>query len=136
MFEQFIEFQDRILAIVARAEAILRDPANRDVAALGQTRWEVARALREYQLFKHNRIFDPLERSHDYRAVKARRMKAECTRFGEEFRKYVLKWSVISIIDNWADYHPAALEATARVRAHLAKERIGIVELIEAQPAA
>jgi hypothetical protein len=136
MFEQFIEFQDRILAIVARAEAALLDPVKRDVAALGQSRWELARALREYQLFKHSRIFDPLERCQDYRAVKAQRMKAECIRVGEEFRKYVLKWSVVSILDHWADYHPAALDAIARTRAQLAKDRIGVAELLDLRSAA
>ena len=136
MFEHFIELQDRILAIVSRAEAILRQPGNRDTAALGGARWEVARALREYQLFKHSCIFDPLERGADYRAIKAKRMKADCIRIGEEFRAYVLKWSVVSILDHWAEYHPAALDAVARIRAHLAKERIGVAELLDTQSAA
>lgn len=135
MFEHFVELQDRILAIVDRAESILRSEA-RDIAALGQARWEVARALREYQLFKHSRIFDPIERGQDYRAIRARRMKAECIRVGEEFRAYVLKWSVVSILDHWADYHPAALDAAARIRAHLAKERLGVAELLDGQSAA
>jgi hypothetical protein len=131
MFEQFVELQDRIHAIVNKAEAILRQPDNRDVAALGAARWEVARVLREYQLFKHSRIFDPLERGSDYRAIKAKRMKADCIRVGEEFRAYVLKWSVVSILDHWADYHPAALDAVARIRAHLKRERVGVAELLD-----
>jgi hypothetical protein len=135
MFEQFVELQDRILAIVARAEALLRSDT-RDVAALGKARWEVARALREYQLFKHNRIFDPLGSGPDYRAIRARRMKAECIRVGEEFRQYVLKWSVVSILDHWADYHPAALDAVVRIRAQLAKERIGVAQLLDPDSAA
>ena len=129
MFEQFTELQDRILAIADRAEAILRSDS-KDVAALGTCRWEAARALREYQLFKHSRIFDPLERGQDYRAIKARRMKADCIRVGEAFRAYVLKWSVVSILDHWADYQPAALDAATRIRTHLARERIGVAELL------
>ena len=135
MFEQLTLLQDRILAIVDRAEAILRS-GTRDVAALGQTRWEVARTLREYQLFKHSRIFDPIERAQDYRALRARQMKAECIRVGEEFRQYVLTWSVVSILDHWATYHPAALDAVARIRAHLASERAGIAELLDVKPKA
>jgi len=129
MFEQFAQLRDRIHAIVDRAETILRSGV-RDVAALGQIRWEVARTLREYQLFKHSRIFDPIERGQDYRAALARRMKAECIRVGEEFRRYVLKWSVVSILDHWNEYHPAALDAIRRIRVHLANERPGISELL------
>lgn len=135
MFEQFVELQDRILAIVARAEAILRSDV-RDVAGLGKARWEVARALREYQLFKHARVFDPLSGGQDFRGVQARRMKAECVRVGEEFRQYVLKWSVVSILDHWAEYHPAALDAVVRIRAQLARERAGVLRLIDPNTAA
>jgi hypothetical protein len=136
MFAKFVDLQDRVHAIVNRAEAILRDPDNKDVAALGTARWELARTLREYQLFKHSRIFDPLERGQDYRAIRARRMKADCIRVGEEFRAYVLKWSVVSILDHWSEYHPAALDAVARIRAHLARERVGVAELLDVRPVA
>ena len=136
MFDRFVELQDRILAITVRSEAILRDPDKRDVAALGNARWEVTRALREYQIFKHTRIFDPLEKCGDHRAFQARRMKAECIRVGEEFRRYVLKWSAVSILDHWADYHPAALDSIARIRAQLAKERIGVATLLDVRSAA
>ena len=136
MFEQYIEFQDRIHAIVDRAEANLRNPAGADFAALGQTRWEAARALREYELFTHSRIFDPLIRGPDYRALKARTMKADCVRMGEQFRAYVLKWSVVSIADHWAEFYPAALDVMALIRTHLARERTGVSELVEAQSAA
>lgn len=136
MFERFIELQDRILAIAVRGEAALLASGDHDVATLSQMRWEIARALREYQLFKHTRIFDPIERQPDHRAPQARRMKAECVRVGEEFRNYVLKWSVVSTLDHWADYHPAALDAIARIRAQLAKERIGVIALLEAKSAA
>ena len=136
MLERFIELQDRILAIALRSEAVLLAPGDHDVAALGQARWEIARALREYQLFKHTRIFDPIERQPDHRAHQARRMKAECIRVGEEFHRYVLKWSVVSILDHWAEFLPAALDAIARTRAQLAKERIGVIALLDVKAAA
>jgi hypothetical protein len=136
MFDRFIELQDRILAITVRSEALLRDPEKHDIAALGNARWEVTRALREYQIFKHTRIFDPLEACGDYRMVQMRRMKADCIRAGEEFHRYVLKWSAVCILDHWADYHPAALDVIARVRAQLAKERIGVSALLDVKSAA
>ena len=136
MFEEFTELQDRIHAIIDRAEAILREPGNRNVAALGQARWEAARTLRQYQLFKHGRIFDPIAQGEDHRALKARQMKTECLHFGEEFRNYVMRWSVVSILDSWDDYHPAALASIARIRAQLVRERCGVAELLEAKSAA
>jgi len=131
MFEQFVELQDRIHAIVDRAEAILREPGNRDVATLGQARWQAARLLRQYQLFKHSRIFDPIAASQDFRALKAKRMKEDCIRFGETFQEYVLRWSVVSIADNWEEYHAAALGSITRIRAQLVKERAGVAELLD-----
>jgi hypothetical protein len=136
MFEQFIELQDRISAIVARSETILNRKDARDVAALGRTRWELAGALREYQLFKHDRIFDPLAQSEGYHARQAQRLRTECIRAGEEFRHYVLEWSAISILDRWDEYKPAALDAIARVRAYIAKDRNQISELLQVKAAA
>ncbi|MBW8744425.1 MAG: hypothetical protein JF628_08785 [Sphingomonas sp.] len=135
MFEHFLELQDRILAISTRAEAILRSET-RDVAALGQARWELARVLREYQLFNQGRIFDQIERMQDGRAAKVRSMKAECVRVGEEFRLHILKWSAVSVIDHWAAYQPAALDTIARIRTHLVCERAGMAELLQMKSAA
>jgi hypothetical protein len=63
-------------------------------------------------------------------------MKADCVRMGEQFRAYVLKWSVVSIADHWAEFYPAALDVMALIRTHLARERAGVAELVEAQSAA
>lgn len=123
------------MAITVRAEAILK-AADPDIAKLGEGRWEVARALREYQLYKHGMIFDPALRDHGERAVMAGRMKAECTRVGEAFHKYVLKWSVVSIGDHWSEYQPAALASIARIRAQLEKEKASVAELLRLTPVA
>jgi hypothetical protein len=135
MFEQFVEFQNRILAIAARSETVL-ESGQRDVAALSAARWEIARTLREYQLFKHIRIFDPLLGRNDYRGCKAERMKAECIQFGERFRDHVLKWSVVSILDHWDEYQPAALATIGEIRKQLARERSGVAVLLDVKLAA
>jgi hypothetical protein len=130
MFDRFAEFQSRIEALLVRGEAVLRATDDRDVSQLGQTRWEMARLLREYQLYKHTRIFDHFERVGGSQAALARQMRAECIRVGEEFRAYILKWSVTSILDNWAEYQPAALDAIARIRAQLVREQVGVERLL------
>jgi hypothetical protein len=130
MFDQFVELQDKILAIVARSEAFLLDETRRDVGGLGRTRWDLARTLREYQSLIFTQIFDRYEHRADQAGQLARQMKNDCIRAGEDFRQYVLKWSVISILDHWDDYRPAALEAIAKVRSQLAKERAGVTDLL------
>jgi len=130
MFDQFVELQDRILAIVARSEAFLLDQTRRDVGGLGRTRWDLARTLRDYQSLIHAQIFDRYERCPDQAGQLAQQLKGDCIRAGEDFRQYVLKWSVTSILDHWDDYRPAALEAIAKVRSQLAKERAGVTDLL------
>lgn len=130
MFDKLMQFQERILALLDRSEAVLRSQGDPDIALLGQTRWELARVLREYQLMKHGQLFDRFERGTDERAQRARRMKAECIRAGEKFRDYILRWSVVSILDEWDDYVPAALESIERIRALLAREREGMAYLL------
>jgi len=134
MFAHFLELQDRILNLASRAEAILGSDTH-DVVSLGQTRWEVVRALREYHLFNQSRIFDPIERAGDGRAAKARTMKADCVRSDEEYREYILKWSAVSISDHWAEYHPAALGSITRIRAQLARERVDVADLLQMRSA-
>jgi len=136
MFDHFVELQDRILAIVARSEAFLLDETRRDVGGLGRTRWDLARTLREYQALIFTQIFDRYERHSSQAGRLAEQMKSDCIRAGEDFRQYVLEWSVISILDHWEDYRPAALEAIAKVRHQLAKERAGVTELLKVSTAA
>ena len=132
MFDRFTEYQSRIHGLVDRTEAFLLDREARDVGALGSARWELARTLREYQLFKHSCIFDPLERRCDPKALGVRIMKADCIRFGEEFLAYVLRWSAASPLQQWEEFESTSRDMIARIRAQLAAERIGVTELLSA----
>ena len=123
--------QDGILAIMRGAEAMLRDPALRNVAELAQARWALMRALIAYQLFKHGQIFDPaIARQLLGEAGRAERMKRACTGMGEEFRGYVTKWSGVDVDGCWAAYQPAALAMMERLRRHIATERREIATLL------
>ncbi|WP_425230878.1 hypothetical protein [Sphingomonas sp.] len=124
--------QENILAIMRGAEPLLRDSALRDVAALARARWALMRALGEYQLFKHNEIFDPaIARDLLGSALKAERMKRACIAMGDEFRGYVTKWSGRDVAGDWVAYEPAALQIIARLRAHIARERTEVAELLD-----
>lgn len=136
MFGRFVELQDRVLAIALRKETLLLNPDGQPADAFGRARWELARALGEYQLFKSSHLYAPFELRQDYRGAQVRRMKVSCTRAGEDFRQFVLKWSGVSILDRWHDYQPAALQAIAHLRAQLGRDRIEVAELLEIRNAA
>jgi hypothetical protein len=133
MFDQIRQHQDKALAIMSRVSRTLSSTPP-DVKALSQARWELARTLRAYQLYKHGSIFDPIiAREQGDRVTMARSMRADCIRMGEEYRLYVLKWSAVSVIDVWAEYRSAAIGIIGRLRAHLESERKGIVQLEQAR---
>lgn len=134
MVNRFTELQRRIHGLVERTEALLLDRTAPDVGALGSARWELARTLREYQLFKQSCIFDPLEQRRDPRALDARIMKADCIRFGEEFLAYVLRWSAASPLQQWDEFDSASRDMIARIRAQLAAERISVPSLVDTDP--
>ncbi|WP_294392034.1 hypothetical protein [uncultured Sphingomonas sp.] len=131
MYIQFLSLQRRLHAVIDRAERALNAAGEPDIATMGQTRWEIARLLREYQLMKHNRIFVQFEHGFDDRARKARRMKADCIRSGEEYRAYIMEWSVVSILDNWTTYKAAATQAITRLRTQLQREHDGVAYLLD-----
>ena len=126
------QHQDTILQIMREAEPLLRSASLRDIPALSRTRWALMRALTEYQLFKHNEIFDPaMGRAALGSAQRADRLKRACTAMGDEYRAYVGKWGGADIGAAWSVYQPAALQMTARLRDHIAREREDCAALLE-----
>ena len=124
------EHQATILDIVRRGERMLHGP-DRDAAGLARARWELARAIMAYQGFKHREIFDPVAEAGDAgRAHAARRLKADCIAVGEGFRAYVARWSAVSVLDRWDEYHAAALKLIADIRGHLLRERADAAALL------
>ncbi len=127
------EHQAIIHDILRRGERMLRAP-DRDAAGLARARWELARAIMAYQGFKHHEIFDPIaRRDAPDRAEAARRLKAECVATGDAFRTYVARWTKVSVIDHWHEYHPAAMALLAGIKDHLARERREAAALLAGQ---
>ena len=125
------DHQERILAQIDRARALVDlDPvAARD--PLARSRWGLTRLLREYQLFKHREIFDPVIAGGDEaRARLARRMKAACLAAGQDYVSYVAQWSSRDVTGCWAEYRPAMLAMVETLRDHLAAERSGVGALL------
>lgn len=124
--------QDNILAMMRTAEPLLRNASLRDVPALSRARWALMRALTEYQLFKHNEIFDPaIAGAVLGSAQRADRLKRACITVGDEYRAYATKWGGADIEGVWSVYQPAALQMIARLRDHLAREREDCAALLD-----
>jgi hypothetical protein len=130
-FARYVQHVERIEEILHRAEGIVRGAArDPDIAALGRLRWELSRTVREYQLFKHMMIFDPLIAAGGWQASMARELKDDCLRAGADYRDYLARWSVVSTLDHWSEYKPAALAAAARMRRHMTRERTRMEQLL------
>jgi hypothetical protein len=128
MFEQFVQFQDRILAIVERTEAMLDqdDPA---LPGLAQIRWQFCRALQEYELYFHNNILDHIARHRPDRAREASALKA--APIGPSFRAHVMKWSAISPADHWQEYRDSCRDGLPRLCSRLLQERAAVATLLD-----
>ncbi len=125
------EHQQGILDHLEATEVIVRDGPQQIRGPLTRSRLEMFRLLRAYQLFKHGEIFDPLIREgNPAQIATAMRMKAECTSAGEAYRAYVNIWSSRDIVEAWESYRPAMNAMAARLRAHIARERLQVPELL------
>ncbi|MBV9842841.1 MAG: hypothetical protein JOY99_15110 [Sphingomonadaceae bacterium] len=130
--KRLIGYQDRIEALLARAEMALAARGKLDAGEIGHIRWELARLLSEYQIFKHVRLFDPLIAQGGPRSAAAAAMKESCVAVGEAFRAHVLKWGAAAILDRPAAYRAATMVEIARLRTHLKRERDGVRTLLKA----
>ena len=131
LLARLLGYQERIEAILARGEHILDAGATLDGGAIGQLRWELARTLGEYQIFKHTRLFDPLIVRGGPRSAAAAAMKQSCITLGGAFRAYVIRWTAADILDRPDPYRTAALVEVGRLRTHLKREREGARQLLQ-----
>lgn len=130
------EHQDNILVHMNAAQSCLRFDQAPDPETLGKMRWELARLLSAYEIFKHTRIFDPALASGDAnRAAAARRMKIACIALGEDFRAHCTTWSCSGTLQQWSHYRLHALDLLRRLREQMLSDRRE-VETLWAQPPA
>ncbi len=126
-----------VRGIIARAETCLRHPHQRDALTLAKLRWEVARAIGAYTLFKHHELFDPLvAHGTAEQARVAAEAKRACLAMGEQFQAHVRKWSGTPVADHWDEYKPATVAILAKLRAHFDTERQVVASMLVADPQA
>lgn len=98
---------------------------------IAQIRWQLLRVLREYQLFKHNEIFDPLIAANRTElAMMAKRLKAACIAAGEAYQAHTIRWTEQGALESWTEYQQAVLKIVERVEEHLRSERMAVTALL------
>lgn len=121
------QHQADTLAAIDRAAQLLNEGPEAARARLVRTRRELARQLRDYQQFKHDRIFDPAIMSGSPSLAAAGRCsKADCIAGGQRFERYVRGWSGQDVAVAWQRFRPATMSLAADLRDHVNAEGVQI----------
>jgi hypothetical protein len=127
---QLYAHQAEVKGAIAETQALFTaEPI--DALATANARWKLTRLVTGYQMFKHQRIFDPLSqhgRPEDARV--ARQMKIDCIAMGEAFRVYLARWTASGIEGREAEYRRDATGMMAMLHRHIQRERGGIEALL------
>lgn len=112
-------------------QALLDDGDASQLKAIALVRWQLMRALRAYQLFKHTEIFNPIIASGALpRAREAEDLKQRCILIGEAYQEHVKQWSLSGPAHSWPTYIKEAQEIIRRIRTHLNEETLSVEALI------
>ena len=115
--------QSRIVEILASANPLLKVESAENKTTLAGLRWRLLRLLREYQLFKHHEIFDPVAASGSHsQTATAKAMKERCVTVGARYVAHVERWNDGAAAASWDAYAPEALEMIDQITLHLKRE--------------
>ncbi len=135
LLDIFDDHHRRAAAIMAVQRALLVSGSRTDPATHARHRWELLRALVEFQIFKHRDIFDPMIRQGNPRtAPRAQAMKTECAALGAEVRAFVARWSDGSVDTDRERFRIATLALIAKVERGLADQRRALATMIAVPP--
>lgn len=117
------EHQSRAAEILGRAQAALAGSQDVESARLAQMRWELMRVLRDYQLFKHTEIFNPvIQTGTPAEAKTAAQLKDRCVGIAALYADHARKWTLMGAVDAWPHYRTEALRMIRDLEAHMAAE--------------
>lgn len=130
LLSQLYAHQAEVKAALAETQALFSDePA--DPLATANARWKLTRLLTGYQMFKHQRIFDPLVRHGSVEdSHAAQQLKIDCVAIGEIFRAHLARWTTAGIEGRETEYRRDATGMTALLERHILRERRGIEALL------
>lgn len=124
-------YQTRIAAALDEKLRAVAGPQHSRAKSVAAARWALVRLLREYQLFKHTRVFDPIINSKDFaRATQADILKSKCLVAGDQYRQHVAKWSLTGTDHSWPAYEVELRLLMAGIKSHLSAEASGVSALL------
>jgi hypothetical protein len=122
--------QADVKAAMAETQALLA-AESLDTLEIANARWRFTRVLTGYQVFKHQRIFDPLARhGTPEEASAARQLKIACVAMGETFRAYLARWNATGMEGHETEYRRDAKGMITMIERHMLDERRGIEALL------
>ena len=118
--QAFHDYRDRMLSIMAEAEAKLGHTPPPDSLMLDLARNRMARILTAYHLFADRELFGPCAAPDPASRARLMVVAAECAQLAQDFRAFARDCTINPVIDRWAGYRLDALAMMARIRKHLA----------------
>ena len=129
-------YHDDIISRIAASVAVIEADNLSSLSTLSARRWQMVRLLREYQIFKHSRIFDPaIAKGSPSEIEAAQEMKINCIAMGNVFTSYVKTWSSGLITTRWEDYRIAMIEMSTLLMRHVKSERHNVEGFLLVLPA-
>ena len=125
------DYHTRLRTLLDRSSEALANDAV-DIVTLAGLRWQLVRLLREYQLFKHTEIFDPIIRHRPLgRNEHASRLKARCEIMGTRYNDFIKRWHLGASGPSSSDYRDAARKMIDDVAQHVVEEGGEIARLLD-----
>lgn len=130
---EFQRHQSLVITLLAAVEPVLNTPKHlRELATVKDRRPEMQRILTEYQVYKHNGIFDPIIVQCDReRSDLARTLKADCIALDIEYGRFAKRWTGRNASDHWPEYRLSALRMIRIIREHLTMEREAVIAILQ-----
>jgi hypothetical protein len=118
------EHQRKVRELLRQTHEVLTPGQPETFAAVATLRWQIMRALRAYQLFKHHEIFDPLVTSGNAPTKAAATvLKEQCLAIGKDYAGFVERWSSGAATADWTRYATEAKKVVRRIDQHLINEQ-------------
>ncbi|WBO21903.1 hypothetical protein [Sphingomonas abietis] len=119
MLQSFDDYRDKMLSIMANAEARLGHHVPADTAALDLGRARMSRILTAYHMFADRELFGPCIGRDAAQGLRIKAVAAECATLTSDFRAFTRDCAARPVIARWATYRLDSLAMIGRVRQHL-----------------
>lgn len=129
--DYLVEHQTKIRSLLAEGATLALEEGVSGVASVLPLRWRMTRALREYQLFKHREVLDPIVASGNHASAQmASAMKRRCIAMGEAFIAHGDRWTGRDLTAEWHRYRADSQALIAILTQHLDRERTEAQQLL------